>query len=324
MPAPPSPRRDRRRNRSLAHRNAVVLRPKTMSAASTCARSTAATCSGMTPRRGRRNRPPAQGGRHRGADLRLAGAEMARARQGAGRRQGRLRLRSRDLPDRRSAGPCLRRRDRAGRARRSACSAYLRYPGFRPDDLAAPMRRLIDLAERHDITVEIENEPVCNIGSMRRARRPSSPRSAEPSPWLRPLVDIGNSWSMGQPPTDDDIATLGADGRPDPSQGPRLRGQAHRAAGRRQGAVGRASCKRLLDRVDRPRGRRQHGDALPAGRPQCHSQIGGCPEKNCRRDRRGDRLEAADAAASPSSPSTSSPTAASAAIRSPSFPTRAA
>ena len=31
----------------------------------------------------------------------------------------------------------------------------------------------------------------------------------EPSPWLRPLVDIGNSWSMGQPPSDDDFATLG-------------------------------------------------------------------------------------------------------------------
>src|SRR5882724_8305523 len=44
--------------------------------------------------------------------------------------------------------------------------SHLRYPGFRPEDLAAPTRRLIDLAERFEITVEMENEPVCNIGSI--------------------------------------------------------------------------------------------------------------------------------------------------------------
>ena len=30
----------------------------------------------------------------------------------------------------------------------------------------------------------------------------------DPSPYLRPLVDIGNSWSIGEPPGNDDIATL--------------------------------------------------------------------------------------------------------------------
>ena len=85
---------------------------------------------------------------------------------------------------------------------------YLRYAGFKPDDLLAPMGRLVDLAERHDTTVEIENEPVCNIGSMPELTGYFA-SLGEPSPWLRPLVDIGNSWSMGQPPSDDDFETLG-------------------------------------------------------------------------------------------------------------------
>jgi len=85
---------------------------------------------------------------------------------------------------------------------------YLRYPGFKPDDLVAPMGRLVDLAERHDTAVEIENEPVCNIGSMPELTGYFA-SLGEPSPWLRPLVDIGNSWSIGQPPTDQEIAKLG-------------------------------------------------------------------------------------------------------------------
>src|SRR6185503_1316771 len=37
--------------------------------------------------------------------------------------------------------------------------SYLRYPGFKPDDLWEPMNKLVDLAERFDVTIEIENEP---------------------------------------------------------------------------------------------------------------------------------------------------------------------
>ena len=70
------------------------------------------------------------------------------------------------------------------------------------------MGRLVDLAERCDVTVEIENEPVCNIGSLAELAGYFT-ALMEPSPWLRPLVDIGNSWSIGQPPSDDDMATLG-------------------------------------------------------------------------------------------------------------------
>lgn len=86
--------------------------------------------------------------------------------------------------------------------------SFLRYPGFKPDDLTAPMGRMVDLADRYDVTVEIENEPVCNIGSLDELTGYFT-ALVEPSPWLRPLVDIGNSWSMGKPPSDDDFATLG-------------------------------------------------------------------------------------------------------------------
>jgi sugar phosphate isomerase/epimerase len=85
--------------------------------------------------------------------------------------------------------------------------SHLRYPGYRPEDLAPPMRRLIDLAERFEITVEMENEPVCNIGSIAELAAFFAARVAT-SPYLRPLVDIGNSWSIDQPPTDAQIATL--------------------------------------------------------------------------------------------------------------------
>ena len=86
--------------------------------------------------------------------------------------------------------------------------SFLRYAGFKPEDLAAAMDRLVDLADRHDVTVEVENEPVCNIGSLGELTG-YFVALGEPSPWVRPLVDIGNSWSMGQPPSDDDFETLG-------------------------------------------------------------------------------------------------------------------
>jgi sugar phosphate isomerase/epimerase len=85
--------------------------------------------------------------------------------------------------------------------------SFLRYPGFKPDDLDAAMGRLADLADRHDTMVEIENEPVCNIGSIAELASYFAALD-DPSPYLRPLVDIGNSWSIGEPPHDRDIATL--------------------------------------------------------------------------------------------------------------------
>ena len=47
--------------------------------------------------------------------------------------------------------------------------SYLRYGGFRPADLGKltkDLTKLMDLAGHYDITVELENEPVCNIGNI--------------------------------------------------------------------------------------------------------------------------------------------------------------
>lgn len=85
--------------------------------------------------------------------------------------------------------------------------SHLRHPGFAAGDLDDQLYRLMDLAERHDIFVEMENEPVCNIGSIAEL---AAFFAALPEEYLRlkPLVDIANSWSMGAPPGDADIAAL--------------------------------------------------------------------------------------------------------------------
>jgi sugar phosphate isomerase/epimerase len=93
--------------------------------------------------------------------------------------------------------------------------SHLRYPDYKPDDLEAAIDRLLDLAERHDIAVEMENEPVCNIGSVSELAQffayysdPTQYLRTDPKQYLRPLVDIGNSWNIGKPPADDEIAAL--------------------------------------------------------------------------------------------------------------------
>ena len=85
--------------------------------------------------------------------------------------------------------------------------SHLRYPGYKPADLEASIDRLLDLAARFDVTIEMENEPVCNIGSVTELAQFFA-HYPEPPEHLRPLVDIGNSWNMGMPPSDDEIAAL--------------------------------------------------------------------------------------------------------------------
>jgi len=86
--------------------------------------------------------------------------------------------------------------------------SHLRYPGYRPQDLGPALERLLALAAQRGVTLEMENEPVCNVGSVGElaaffeAMPPSEPAR------LRPLVDIANGWSMGAPPGDGEIAAL--------------------------------------------------------------------------------------------------------------------
>ena len=91
--------------------------------------------------------------------------------------------------------------------------SHLRYPGYRPQDLFGRYERLIDLAMTYSVTVEIENEPVCNIATVtdlaelfETMTEAMAPNPLPPT--LRPLIDIGNAWAAGKPPSDAEIAAL--------------------------------------------------------------------------------------------------------------------
>ncbi len=51
------------------------------------------------------------------------------------------------------------------KARKLRVFSHLRYQGYQPFDLIPRFERLADLALTYSVDVEIENEPVCNIGS---------------------------------------------------------------------------------------------------------------------------------------------------------------
>ena len=91
--------------------------------------------------------------------------------------------------------------------------SHLRYPGYRPQDLFGRYERLIDLAMTYSVTVEIENEPVCNIATVTDLAElfETMTEAMAPNPLpstLRPLIDIGNAWAAGKPPSDAEIAAL--------------------------------------------------------------------------------------------------------------------
>ena len=116
--------------------------------------------------------------------------------------------------------------------------SHLRYPGYRPADLIGRFERLADLGLTYSVAVEIENEPVCNIGSIADLADffTALAEATDPNPMppqLKPLVDIGNAWAVGKPPSDAEIAPPGAARGPHPSQGSRQLGPAHRAIRRR-------------------------------------------------------------------------------------------
>jgi sugar phosphate isomerase/epimerase len=106
--------------------------------------------------------------------------------------------------------------------------SYLRYGGFRPADLnklTDQLNKLLGLAGHYDITLQLENEPVCNVGNIaelaaffaadEKAVQEAAPDEEEEFEdsqprlrYLRPLVDIANAWSTGERPSDADIAVL--------------------------------------------------------------------------------------------------------------------
>jgi sugar phosphate isomerase/epimerase len=122
--------------------------------------------------------------------------------------------------------------------------SYLRHPGFRPRHLVAGKNftKLMTLAGNYDISIQLENEPVCNIGNVaelaaffdppkgesyedeldqdmeaqdeeeeeeeeEKEEEEEEGKKKEPS-YLKPLVDIANAWATGERPSDKDISRL--------------------------------------------------------------------------------------------------------------------
>ena len=94
------------------------------------------------------------------------------------------------------------------KARKLRVFTHLRYPGYQPVDLVPQFERLADLAATYSVDVEIENEPVCNVGSVAELVA-FFEEFPEPLPTtLKPLLDIGNAWAIGAPPSDAEVDTL--------------------------------------------------------------------------------------------------------------------
>ncbi len=83
--------------------------------------------------------------------------------------------------------------------------SYLTHDGFRLRDLAPAIEELLRIAEREDLVLHVENEPVCNI---RDERDLLALMRAFPHPRLRALLDIGNIYGAGVQPKADRLAEL--------------------------------------------------------------------------------------------------------------------
>jgi sugar phosphate isomerase/epimerase len=94
------------------------------------------------------------------------------------------------------------------KARKLRVFTHLRYPGYRPFDLVPQFERLVDLAAGYSIDVEIENEPVCNVGSVADLVAFFEEFPLPLPKTLKPLLDVGNAWAIEAPPTDADIDAL--------------------------------------------------------------------------------------------------------------------
>lgn len=90
-------------------------------------------------------------------------------------------------------------------ARHLRIFSYLAYDGYRVDDLRAPMDDLLELAEKFDMKLHVENEGVCNIAGFAELE---TLVTAYRHPRLRALPDIANAFIRSMPPTAADLARL--------------------------------------------------------------------------------------------------------------------
>jgi sugar phosphate isomerase/epimerase len=90
-------------------------------------------------------------------------------------------------------------------ARNLRIFSYLVYDGYCVDDLRRPIDDLLELAEKFDMKLHMENEGVCNIAGFAGL---NALMAAYQHPRLRALPDIANAYRSGAPPSVADLSQL--------------------------------------------------------------------------------------------------------------------
>jgi len=83
--------------------------------------------------------------------------------------------------------------------------SWLRYDDYQPGDLAGPLGQLCDLADEYGVDLQVENESVCNVGSLDELDALMKTFSHRR---IRPLVDISNAYGLGDPPSIETFKSL--------------------------------------------------------------------------------------------------------------------
>ncbi|HEX4893990.1 MAG TPA: TIM barrel protein [Hyphomicrobiaceae bacterium] len=90
-------------------------------------------------------------------------------------------------------------------ARHLRIFSYLAYEGYRVEDLRQPLDELLELADRHDMKLHVENEGVCNAAGLGHLYDLVTHFD---HPRLRALPDIMNAYRAGHPASEDELARL--------------------------------------------------------------------------------------------------------------------
>ena len=83
--------------------------------------------------------------------------------------------------------------------------SYLAYDGYCVGDLREPMDELLVLAEKFNVTLNVENEGMCNIAGFTELE---ALVTMYRHPRLKALPDIANAYRAGLPPSAADLARL--------------------------------------------------------------------------------------------------------------------
>lgn len=84
--------------------------------------------------------------------------------------------------------------------------SYLKYKNFKIRDLDLEFNKLINLAKKYKIQLLLENEPICNIDTVKKLDIVIRHFN---SPYLKALLDIGNLYEIGESLKTSDLKKLG-------------------------------------------------------------------------------------------------------------------